>query len=339
MPGPSRDLIEQLYGTPPDRFVAARDAAVVEARRTGDPATAREIAKLRRPTVAAWLVNLLALRRPALVAGLGELAEALRAAQRDLRGPKLRELSAQRRAVVAALVAEARTLAADTEDAPPANRLPLAEVEATLNAALADPQVAAQVRSGRLLRAASYAGFGEVPRPQLRLVTGGAGEPSGGGRPAPGAPAKRTGRTREADRAASAGKADRAASAGEADRAARAREAERAERAERAKRRRALERELARARTDQDRAEAELTGATGAERDAADTLAAIEAELAEVERRRAGAEQEVSRRKLARRAAERAASAARRHAGEIEGAWEALLAEEGTADPGADTAH
>ncbi|BCL15622.1 hypothetical protein [Micromonospora sagamiensis] len=330
MPGPSHDLIEQLYGTPPDRFVAARDAAVAEARRTGDPATAREIAKLRRPTVAAWLVNLLALRRPELVAGLAELAEALRAAQRDLRGPKLRELSAQRRAVVAALVAEARTLAADTEDAPPVSRLPLAEVEATLNAALADPQVAAQVRSGRLLRAASYAGFGEVPRPQLRLVTGGAAEPSGGGRPAPGEPAKRTGRTREADRAAPAG---------EADRAARARAAERAERAERAKRRQVLERELAKARTDQDRAEAELTGATVAERDAADTLAAIEVELAEVERRRAGAEQEVSRRKLARRAAERAASAARRHAGDIEGAWEALLAEEGTAGTGADTAH
>src|SRR5688500_17857586 len=110
MPGPAPDLIAHLYGTPPDRFAPTRDAAVAEARRAGDPATARQIAKLRRPTVAAWLVNLLAIRRPELVADLAELAEALRAAQRDLRGPRLRELSAQRRAVVAALVAEARTL-------------------------------------------------------------------------------------------------------------------------------------------------------------------------------------------------------------------------------------
>ncbi|MEV0328460.1 hypothetical protein AB0H63_18730 [Micromonospora echinospora] len=336
MPGPSRDLVERLYGTPPDRFVAVRDAAVAEARRAGDPATAREVAKLRRPTVAAWLVNLLAIRRPELVAGLVELAEALRSAQRDLRGPRLRELSAQRRAVVAALVAEARTLATGTEGAPPAGRLPLAEVEATLNAALADTEVAAQVRAGRLLRAASYAGFGEVPRPQLRLLTGGAGEPPEGGEPTGRAAAK--GRTEGGGQPSRAGGTGRTARAGKADRAERAREADRAERAERAKRRRALERELARARADQERAEEELGSATTAERDAADTLTAVEAELAEVERRRAAAEQEVSRRKLARRTAERAVTAARRHTGEVEGAWETLLAEEGTAGTDDDTA-
>ena len=117
-------------------------------------------------------MNLLAIRRPELVADLVQLADALRSAQRELRGPRLRELSAQRRAVVGALVAEVRKLAAAEPDAPPASRLPLAEVEATLNAALSDVEVAEQVRAGRLLRAASYAGFGEVPRPQLRLVTG-----------------------------------------------------------------------------------------------------------------------------------------------------------------------
>lgn len=172
MPEPAPDLVEELYRTPPDRFVAARDAAVAQARQAGDPRTAREIARLRRPTVAAWLVNLLALDRPELVADLVQLADALRTAQRELRGPRLRELSAQRRAVVGALVAEVRRLAADVEGAPSSGKLPLAEVEATLNAALSDVQVAEQVRSGRLLRATHYAGFGEVPRPQLRLVTG-----------------------------------------------------------------------------------------------------------------------------------------------------------------------
>ena len=313
MPGPSPELLHQLYTTPPDRFVAARDAAVADARRAGDPATARQIARLRRPTVAAWLVNLLAIRRPELVADLVQLAEALRSAQRELRGPRLRELSAQRRAVVGALVAEVRRLASEEEGAPAAGKLPLAEVEATLNAALSDTEVAEQVRAGRLLRAASYAGFGEVPRPQLRLVTGEEEE-----RPA----RRETGRA-PAQRAPGGRAAERAAE-----------RAEREARAERARQRRALERALAKARTEQERAESELAEATTAERDGAAALDRIEAELAELERRRAVAEQELSRAKLARRGAERALTAARRRTGEVEAAVEALDAEEGDAGTG-----
>ncbi|WP_433129418.1 hypothetical protein ACQPWW_04545 [Micromonospora sp. CA-240977] len=326
MPGPSAELVQQLYRIPPDRFVAARDAAVADARRAGDQATARQLARLRRPTVAAWLVNLLAIQRPELVADLVQLADALRTAQRELRGPRLRELSAQRRAVVGALVAEVRKLAAAEPDAPPAGRLPLAEVESTLNAAFSDVDVAEQVRAGRLLRAASYAGFGEVPRPQLRLVTGDEEEPEEA-RPArrPAAQRGRPEATSRTDRATS--RPDRAA-----ERAEQA--AQRAARAERARQRRALDRELAKARTDQQRAEAELTEAAGQERDGAAVLDGIEAELAELERRRAVAEQDLSRAKLARRAAERAVTVARRRAGEVEAAVEALAAEEGDADAG-----
>jgi hypothetical protein len=329
MPGPDPELVRRLYATPPDRFVAARDAAVAEARRAGDPRTAREIARLRRPTVAAWLVNLLAIRRPELVADLAQLAESLRVAQRELKGAKLRELSAQRRAVVGALVAEVRTLAATEPDAPPAGKLPLAEVESTLHAALADAEVAEQVRAGRLLRATSYAGFGEVPRPQLRLVTGGEEEPA--------VPRRRAGR--DGDGRTAGGRDGGGRTAGERARDERAeqrrareeRAAERAARAERAKRRRALDRELAAARGEQDRAEAELADAVRSERDGAAALDRIETELAELERRRAGAEQELSRARLARRAAERALTVARRRAGEVEGAVEALDAEAGDA--------
>ncbi|MET8230021.1 hypothetical protein ABZS77_04995 [Micromonospora sp. NPDC005298] len=315
MPGPSPELVRQLYRIPPDRFVAARDAAVAEARRAGDPATARQVARLRRPTVAAWLVNLLAIKRPELVADLVQLADALRSAQRELRGPRLRELSAQRRAVVGALVAEVRKLAAAEPDAPPVGRLPLAEVEATLNAALSDAEVAEQVRAGRLIRSATYAGFGEVPRPQLRLVTG------------PDEKAERPSRRPAAQRGHTEATPDRAA-----DRAAE--RAERAARAERDRQRRALDRELAKARADQQRAETELAEAGGQEQAGAEALDTIEAELAELERRRAVAEQDLSRAKLARRAAERAVTVARRRAGEVEAAVEALAAEEGTADSG-----
>ncbi|MFY1626619.1 hypothetical protein ACN268_26000 [Micromonospora sp. WMMD735] len=312
------ELARQLYRTPPDRFVAARDAAVVEARRAGDPGTARRIAGWKRPTVAAWLVNLLALDRPELVADLGPLAEALRTAQRDLKGPRLRELSAQRRELVAALVTEVRRIVADLPDAPPAARLPLAEVEATLHAALADTAVAEQVRTGRLLKAVHHSGFGEVPRPQLRLVTGGAAAAAGGGAERAGGGEADVVPQREADR-------------GGARRARDAQAAARAARAERAKRRRALDRELTAARAAQRQAERDLDGTTTAERDSVAALDRIEGELAELERRRAVAEQELSRAKLARRAAERTLTAARRRTGEVEGAIEAVDAEE--ADP------
>ncbi|MEV4763618.1 hypothetical protein AB0J89_13395 [Micromonospora chokoriensis] len=336
MSGPSTELVQQLYRTPPDRFVAARDAAVAEARRAGDATTARQLARLRRPTVAAWLVNLLAIRRPELVADLVQLADALRTAQRELRGPRLRELSAQRRAVVGALVVEVRKLAAAEPEAPPAGRLPLAEVEATLNAAFSDAEVAEQVRAGRLLRAASYAGFGEVPRPQLRLVTGDEEEQEEE------RPARRPGAQRERPEAASrtdrtTSRTDRTTSRTDraAERAEQAeRVAQRAARAERARQRRALDRELGRAHADQERVEAELTEATAQEQDGVAVLDGIEAELAELERRRAVAEQDLSRAKLARRAAERAVTSARRRAGEVEAAIEALAAEEGDADAG-----
>ncbi|AVT36717.1 hypothetical protein [Plantactinospora sp. BB1] len=348
MPGLPRDLVERLYAAPPDGFVAARTEAVATARAAGDPATAREIAKLRKPTVAAWLVNLLALRRPELMAELVELSAALRGAQRELRGDRLRELSAQRRGVVGALVGQARTLAEETDPRLAAGKLPLAEVEATLNAALADVEVAEQARSGRLVRATSYAGFGEVPRPQLRLIVGGpdADEPTGGavdesvGEAAeeaveestePGRRA-RTGTARGRRAEGGAARPEGAGGRGSSTAERAAARAARAEESARAARRRTLDRALAEARTRQERAEAELAEAVAAERDAVAALHAIESELAELERRRTAAEQESGRRKLARRAAERGAVAARRWAGEVQAAVEAA-AEDGDDTP------
>ncbi|HEY8472811.1 MAG TPA: hypothetical protein VIL37_09280 [Natronosporangium sp.] len=175
-PPTTAEIADRLYALPPRDFVAERDAAVAKAREAGDSVTAAAVAKLRRPTVAAWLVNLLALRRPELVAELAELASALRAAQENLDGEQLRELTAQRRATVSALVAMARSLALEADPEASDGKLPLAEVERTLNAALADREVAESVKSGRLIRAVGYEGFGELPRARLRVVEGGTGE-------------------------------------------------------------------------------------------------------------------------------------------------------------------
>lgn len=205
---------DRLYATPPRRFVAERDAAVAAAREAGDATTAAAMAKLRRPTVGAWLVNLLALSRPELVADLAELASALQSAQRELDGEQLRELGNHRRATVSALVATARELAEQADPTVAGGKLPLAEVETTLNAALADRDVAEAVRLGRLTRAVSYEGFGELPRARLRLVQGGGGDAPAGGAPDREAVAAELAAARAAAQAASA-ELDRAAAAQE----------------------------------------------------------------------------------------------------------------------------
>jgi len=186
------DVVARLYELPPEQFIAARDEAVAQARQADDRAAATAIGRLRRPTVAAWLVNLLARRRPELVAELLDLGRALRSAQHDLRGDELRELSVQRRAAVGQLVAQARKLAREAGRSGREN-LPLAEVEATLTAALAEPEVAEAVRTGTLTKAVDYAGFGEAPKPRLRVIDG--GKP-----PAP-APAPAAARSAAADAA------------------------------------------------------------------------------------------------------------------------------------------
>ena len=179
------EVAAQLYALPPEEFTAARGEAVAVARKAGDRELAAQVGGLRRPTVGAWLVNLLAHRRPDLIGELLALGESMRSAQRNLRGDELRELSTQRRAMVSALARESRALAVAAGRGVRAV-LPLGEVENTLIAALADPEVAAEVRLGRLVKPVEYAGFGEQPRPQLRLVQGGASAPAGDpGKPDP----------------------------------------------------------------------------------------------------------------------------------------------------------
>jgi hypothetical protein len=303
------DLIRQLYESPPEGFVAARTAAVDEARKAGDRDAAKRLAALKKPTVAAWVVNLLALRRPELIEELVELSGALREAQRGLQGDQLRELTAQRRQVISALVTAARRLAQAEE---PGIKLPLGEVEATLSAALAEPDVAAQVRTGRLIRAASYAGFGEVPRPRLRLVTD-AGDDT------------EDEEDEEDDEAEviELPNAAREKAAGERERLA----AERRRRA-REQRKKELRRELGQAEAAEQRADRQVERAEAAERDAEHLVEDLDAELAELERRRTEAQADVARRKLGRRTAEREAAAARRQVGDVQAALEDLEADE-----------
>jgi hypothetical protein len=151
-------VADELYGLPPSAFIPARDERAGQARAAGDRDLAGSIRKLRRPTVSAWLVNLLARDVPGQVGELLELGESLREAQQALAGDRLRELSTQRRRLVTGLVQEARRLAGQAGQ--PFGAQAEREVQDTLEAALADPAVAEAVRSGRLTTALSYAGLG-----------------------------------------------------------------------------------------------------------------------------------------------------------------------------------
>ncbi|MGX6602468.1 hypothetical protein ACWKSP_10090 [Micromonosporaceae bacterium Da 78-11] len=310
------EFVQRLYEDPPDGFVAARTAAVDEAKKAGDRDTAKRLAALKKPTVAAWVVNLLALRRPDLIDELVELSGALRAAQRGLHGDQMRELTTQRRQVVSALVAAARKLALAADPGQSGTKLPLAEVEATLTAALAEPTIAAQVRTGRLIRAATYAGFGEVPRPRLRLVTDEAAEPD-----------QDEPDQDEVDDDADRPDGDSAEVVEFPQVSARETAAAERRRREREQRRRELRRELSTAQAAERRADTQLERAEEAEREAGHTVEDLDAELAELERRRADAQADVARRKVARRTAERETAVARRRVGDVQAALEDLEAD------------
>src|SRR5919199_3728672 len=97
------DIAQRLYGLLPEEFTAARDQAAREAKANGDRTTASAIAGLRRPSLAAWLVNALVRHRADEVEQLLALGEALRSAQQGLEGEQLRTLGRQRQQLIAAV--------------------------------------------------------------------------------------------------------------------------------------------------------------------------------------------------------------------------------------------
>lgn len=152
------DVADELYAVSPDDFVKTRTARVAEARKAKDQPLVKAIGKLRRPTRSAWLVNLLARAASDDLEGLLDLGAALSEAQRRLSGPDLRRLSTQRHAAVEALVRRAAEIAVDHGHTP--TEATRREVSETLQAALADRDIASQVRAGRVVQSATYGGFG-----------------------------------------------------------------------------------------------------------------------------------------------------------------------------------
>ncbi len=126
----------ELYTADPDGFTARRTELAERARDAGEPAVAKKITALRKPTRSAWVVNRLVRSDPEVRTRLDSLAADLRDASG---GSKLRELTAAR----AKLVDELTRTALEGLPAPPAALRE--EVTATFDAAIADPEVAASL--------------------------------------------------------------------------------------------------------------------------------------------------------------------------------------------------
>jgi hypothetical protein len=159
---PLEAALDELYGVEASEFVAARKRLASDLRGAGDAAAAKTLLAARRPTTAAWALNQLVRREPALVETFLERSQDLEAAQMgELEGGRdaIREATrAQRDALGAATDAAMAALgdrATDTYRS---------QVQATLHAASADPSAGEQLRRGRFVRELSGAtGFSGFP--------------------------------------------------------------------------------------------------------------------------------------------------------------------------------
>lgn len=146
-------IAAELYTSPLSEFVSARNA---HAKDTSDAELAAQIRALRKPSVAAWVVNVFARERSSQLGEALRLAEELREAQEDLDARALAQLGRDRRALTRRLASSAAELAEARGESITASTLEA--VTQTIAAAFFDQAAAAAVASGRLVRELEPAG-------------------------------------------------------------------------------------------------------------------------------------------------------------------------------------
>jgi hypothetical protein len=151
------EIADELYALPLPDFTPARDAKAKELKGTD---LGKEVKALKKPSLAAWVVNLLVRHETGQVEQLLEVGAALRAAQESMSGDDLRQLTRQRRQVTAAVTTQARRLA--REHGQKVTEAVADQVEATLTAAMVDEECGRALRSGMLLGALESTGLGAV---------------------------------------------------------------------------------------------------------------------------------------------------------------------------------
>jgi hypothetical protein len=178
------EIADELYGLSQEAFTPARDAKAKELK--ADKELAAAVKKLKKPSVAAWVVNLFVRREGEQVEQVIAVGTALREAQDGMDGTELRALTKQRRQLTSAVTQQARTLAKD--EGVKVTQSVADQVEATLTAAMVDLECAKAVRSGLLVAALSSTGVDTVDVAAAVAVPealGFAATPTSGEAPAP----------------------------------------------------------------------------------------------------------------------------------------------------------
>ena len=158
-PDPLLAVADELYGLALPEFTPARDARA-KALKAGDADLARRVKALKKPSTAAWVVNLLVRREAEQVEQVLTVGTALREAQAAMSGEELRTLTRQRRQLTAAVTTQARRVAAAA--GLKVTQAVADQVEATLTAAMVDEGCAAAVRSGLLVTGLATTGVDAV---------------------------------------------------------------------------------------------------------------------------------------------------------------------------------
>lgn len=153
------EAADRLYGLTLPEFTPARDA-LVKSLRKDDRELSDQIKALKKPSTAAWVVNLLVRRDPEQVDQVLVVGAALREAQASLDGDELRVLTRQRRQLTSAITQQARAIA--LEHGQKVTGSVSEQVEATLTAAMVDANAGAALRTGLLLNAMSATGVDTV---------------------------------------------------------------------------------------------------------------------------------------------------------------------------------
>jgi DNA repair exonuclease SbcCD ATPase subunit len=152
------EVADELYALPQEEFTPARDARAKELK--ADKQLSAAVRKLKKPSVAAWVVNLFVRREADQVEQVIGVGVALREAQEGMDAKELRALTKQRRQLTAAVTQQARNLAKD--ERVKVTQAVADQVESTLTAALLDPECARAVRSGLLTASLAATGVGSV---------------------------------------------------------------------------------------------------------------------------------------------------------------------------------
>ena len=101
MTEPMLEIADELYALPLERFTPERDARAKAAK--GDKDLVAALKALRKPSLAAWVVNLLVRREADQVEQVLAIGAALREAQEGMDGAELRALTKQRRQLTSAV--------------------------------------------------------------------------------------------------------------------------------------------------------------------------------------------------------------------------------------------